>query len=368
MTSALAAVVAGAGARFAIERVEIPDPGADQILVRLEAASICRADIGARDGEFPVAYPIVLGHEGCGVVVKTGANVTTLQSGQRVVLTFDTCGDCRECRSGAVALCSEQLVRNWAGDRTTPRAKAGSTDVQLGFFGQSSFAEYAITSPRNTIAVPADVAPELLAPLGCGVQTGFGAVSNVLRPKAGDTIAVFGAGAVGMSALCALHLITGVTALVIEPDPVRRRLAVDLGASVVIDSQHSDLPGAIRGHSPHGLQGAVECSGHPSAFSAAVRSLNHGATVVLVGAPPAGTFAELDVFDLTLGSKRVVGSCEGNSNPAEMIPHLANLIEAGRLPVSRLIEAYPFDEIERAASDMTTGRVIKPVLTFCQGA
>jgi aryl-alcohol dehydrogenase len=133
---------------------------------------------------------------------------------------------------------------------------------------------------------------------------------------------------------------------------------------VTIDSGQPDLPGVIRGHVPDGLQGAVECSGHPSAFAAAVRALAPGATVVVVGAPPTGTITELDIFDLTLGSKRIVGSCEGNSVPAEMIPHLATLVRSGELPIERLIERYPFDEIERAARDMSTGRVIKPVLTF----
>lgn len=288
MTAGLAAVVAAAGAPFDLTRVDLPDPAEGQVLVRLEAVGICHADLGARAGHFPVSYPVVLGHEGCGIVIDTGPGVSGLRAGQRVVLTFDTCGRCAGCRAGCPARCSEQLVRNWVGDADTPRAIGPAGAVQLGFFGQSSFAEYALTSARNTIPVDVDVSPELLAPLGCGVQTGYGAVSNVLRPAPGDTVAVFGAGAVGLSAVMALGHAEDVTVIAVDPDPGRRDLAVEFGAAVVFDPDAGDPAAAIRLQFPDGLQGAIECSGHASASSAAVRSVGQSGTVVLVGSPPGG--------------------------------------------------------------------------------
>ena len=364
MTSGMAGVVTSAGAPFDLMRIALPAPEAGQVLVRLEAAGICHADLGARAGHFPVSYPVVLGHEGCGVVLETGPGVTELREGQRVVLTFDTCGQCVGCRAGQPARCSEQLVRNWIGDETTPRANSSMGNVQLGFFGQSSFAEYALVNTRNAIPVDVDVSPELLAPLGCGVQTGYGAVSNMLRPRHGDVVAVFGAGAVGLSAVMALGQVADVTVIAVDPDPGRRQLATELGAAVLIDPDAGDPAAAIRSVYPDGVHGAVECSGHASATSAAVRSVGQSGSVVLVGAPPPGTLAEFDVFDIVLTSKRIMGCIEGDGVPREMIPFLAGLIADGRLRLDKLVRTYPFADIETAADDMASGRVVKPVLTF----
>jgi aryl-alcohol dehydrogenase len=364
MTSGLAAVVREAGASFALERIDLPALAEGQLVVQLEAVSICHADLGARAGEFPVSYPLVLGHEGCGRVVETGPGVDTISVGQRVVLTFDTCGACPDCLAHRPARCSNQFPRNWTGDAETPRAASSSGAVQLGFFGQSSFAEYAIASTRNAIPVDTDLKAELLAPLGCGVQTGFGAVSNVLKPAPGDKVAVFGAGAVGLSAVMALNLEDDVTVVVVDPDSRRRELAGTLGADVMVDPNAFDPATLIRDLFPDGLQGAVECSGQTSAFTAAVRSCGASSTIILVGSPPFGTLAELDIFDVILGSKKIIGCIEGDGVPHRMIPFLVKLIERRDLRIDRLIETFPFLEIERAACDMATGRVVKPVLTF----
>jgi aryl-alcohol dehydrogenase len=364
MTSGLAAVVGAPGAVFDLERVDLPELVEGQVLVRLEAVGICHADLGARAGTFPVSYPVVLGHEGCGVVVDAGPDVSTISAGDRVVLTFDTCGTCPSCCANKPARCSHQFARNWTGDEATPRAAASSGVVQLGFFGQSSFAEYAIASTRNAIPVDVTAAAELLAPLGCGVQTGFGAVSNVLNPAHGDVVAVFGAGAVGLSAVMALNLDVGVTTVVVEPDPGRRQLAKELGASVLIDPRVADPAEEIRAHFPEGVHGAVECSGQTAAFAAAVSITGQSGTVVVVGSPAFGTRAEIDVFDLILRSKTIVGCIEGDCVPSADIPRLAGLIDRGELRVDRIIDVYPFSEIERAARDMAAGRVVKPVLRF----
>lgn len=364
MTSSLAAVVRSAGTPFVLETLDLPAPLGNQVLVRLEAVGICHADLAAREGDFPVPYPVVLGHEGCGVVVEVGAAVKTVRSGQRVVLTFDSCGACAGCRAGRPSRCTQGLTRNWIRDPASPRASATSGDVHLGFFGQSSFAQYALAGDRNAVPVDTEVGAELLAPLGCGVQTGFGAVRNVLRPAVGETVAVFGAGGVGLSAVMALNQVDGVTVVVVDPDPGRRELAAKLGAEVLIDPSVSDPVEEIRGRFPDGLTGSVECSGKPAALTAAVRSCGIGGTTVVVGAPPFGTLADLDVADVVNSSKRILGCVEGDSDPHEMIRHLVGLIERGRLPVDRLVKTYPFTEVESAAHDMSTGAVVKPVLMF----
>lgn len=364
MKSVLAAVVETPGSAFTFQRIDLPELTAGQVLVRLEAVSICHADLGARSGEFPVSYPLVLGHEGCGTAVELGPGVSTIALGQRVVLTFDTCGSCANCAADKPARCSHQFPRNWSGDEATPRAISPSGTVQLGFFGQSSFAEYAIASTRNAIPVSSTVGVELLAPLGCGVQTGVGAVKNVLRPTHGDIVAVFGAGAVGLSAVMALNLQPGITTVVVEPDEGRRELAAELGADVLVDPRVGDPAATIRARFTDGIQGAVECSGQPPAFAAAVGSVGQSGTIVVVGSPPVGTRAELDVFDLILDSKTIIGCIEGDAVPSREIPELARLAEQRQIRIDRMIKTYPFAEIEKAASDMAAGRVVKPVLMF----
>lgn len=365
MGSFTAAVVSKPGGVFELDTFRLPSLSDGQVLVRLEATGLCHADLGARSGDFPVPHPIVLGHEGCGIVEEVGRGVTTLRPGHRVVLTFDTCDGCEACRAGVGTQCADLLTRNWTGDDSTPTAISESTgsEVRLGFFGQSSFATYAIAHERNTIPVETGLAAEVLAPLGCGVQTGVGAVKNVLRPSPGDVVAVFGAGAVGMSAALAL-LSGGVEFVVVDPDPARRALAENLGCALTVDPGAGDPAAIIRDSYAGGLSGALECSGNPTAFTAAVNCTRTGATTAVVGAPAFGTLGQLDIADLVNSSKRIVGSVEGDSTPGELIPWMVAEIEGGRLPVHLLVRTYPFADVEEAACDMAAGSVIKPVLIF----
>ena len=364
----MAATVSAPKETFTLREVELDEPAADEVLVRIEATGMCHADLAVRDGDFPFPLPGVAGHEGAGVVERVGAAVTSVRAGQRVMLTFDSCGRCAGCVAGLPSQCREFVACNFTrGSRPDGRPTLWRDGDPLhgNFFGQSSFAGYALARERNTIPVPetaADVDPAELAPLGCGVQTGAGVVLNVLRPGAGATLAVFGAGVVGLSAVMAAALLPLREIIVVDVQEARLELAGRLGATQVIDARTTDPVEALKDLTGGGPDLVVESSGVPAVLVQALRSLATGGTAGVVGVPPFGTTAPVDVADIVNESKHVLGVVEGQSNPPEFLPRLASLIADGRLPVGELVRTYPLADIEIAAAAMVAGETVKPVL------
>ncbi|WP_433558141.1 NAD(P)-dependent alcohol dehydrogenase [Pseudonocardia xinjiangensis] len=360
--------VASAGAPFARRALVLDDPRPDEVLVRVEAVGMCHADLAVRAGEFPFPLPGVAGHEGAGIVEQVGSGVTTVHLGDRVILTFDSCGRCRACGSGVPSQCEEFLPRNFTnGARPdgSPSLRDGGEVVHGNFFGQSSFATYALTSERNTIPVPAiasGVPSSVLAPLGCGIQTGAGAVLNVLRPEAASTVAVFGAGVVGLSAVMAAALLPIEQLVVVDVLDSRLELARELGATSVVNSRTADPVEAIRDLTGGGAGHVVESSGVPAVLVQAITSLRGGGSAAVVGVPPFGTTAPVDVADVVNNSKRIFGVVEGRSNPPTFLPDLAALLATGRLPVEKLVTTFALGEVELAADMMRNGTATKPVL------
>ncbi|MCI2423378.1 NAD(P)-dependent alcohol dehydrogenase [Saccharopolyspora sp. K220] len=360
--------VASAGAPFTRRALEVADPRPDEVLVRVEAVGMCHADLAVRAGEFPFPLPGVAGHEGAGIVEQVGSGVTTVRPGDRVVLTFDSCGRCRGCVSGVPSQCYEFVARNFTnGARPdgTPSLHDGDGVVHGNFFGQSSFATYALARERNTIPVPAiaaDVPSSVLAPLGCGIQTGAGAVLNVLQPEASSTVAVFGAGVVGLSAVMAAALLPIEQLVVVDVLDSRLELARELGATTVVNSRTTDPIEAIKDATGGGAGHVVESSGVPAVLVQAIKSLRVGGAAAVVGVPPFGTTAPIDVADVVNDSKRVIGVVEGRSNPPTFLPDLVALTAAGRLPVEKLVTTFPLGDVERAAEAMKNGTATKPVL------
>jgi aryl-alcohol dehydrogenase len=367
-TTMSAMTIASAGAPFVRRTLELDDPHPDEVLVRIEAVGMCHADLAVRAGEFPFPLPGVAGHEGAGTVVQVGSEVTTVEPGDRVMLTFDSCGRCRACAAGIPSQCAEFVARNFTnGARPDgcPNLYDGENVVHGNFFGQSSFATYALARERNTTAVPtvaADVPSSVLAPLGCGVQTGAGAVLNVLRPETSSTVAVFGAGVVGLSAVMAAHLLPIEQLVVVDVLDSRLELARELGATTVLNSRDNDPVEAIRDLTGGGVAHVVESSGVPAVLVQAISSLGIGGAAAVVGVPPFGTTAPIDVADVVNNSKRVYGVVEGRSNPPTFLPDLAALVAAGRLPVGKLVTTFGLDEVEQAAEAMAAGTATKPVL------
>ena len=363
-----AMLVSSAGGEFTRRELTIDDPAAEEVLVRIEAVGMCHADLAVRAGEFPFPLPGVAGHEGAGRVEAVGAGVTSVRPGDRVMLTFDSCGHCVWCVSGDPSRCQEFVAYNFTnGARPdgTPTLWDGDTPVHGSFFGQSSFAGYALARERNTVRVPdvaADVASAVLAPLGCGIQTGVGAVLNALAPQAGSAVAVFGAGVVGLSAVMAAAMLPVSTIVVVDVQASRLEIARTLGATHVVNSRTEDARKQLTEITGGGPQYLVESSGVPTVLALAIQSLAIGGTAAVVGVPPFGVTAPIDVADLVNGSKRVLGVVEGRSNPPVFLPRLAELVATGRLPVEKLVGTFALEDVEKAAEAMKAGTTIKPVL------
>lgn len=362
-----AAVVESGGAPFTLSDVELDAPGPREAVVRMVATGLCHTDLTVASGGLPFPLPGVLGHEGAGVVEAVGPAVTGVAPGDNVVLSFTSCGECRNCHGGHPAYCATWLPLNLLGGR---RADGSSTlrrnGAPLGghFFGQSSFAERALVDERSLVKVDADVPLETVAPLGCGVQTGVGALWNVLRPATGSTVVVLGAGAVGLSAVMAAALTPATRIVAVDRVGERLSLAEELGATHTVSTDGADLGEALAEITAgRGADGVVETTGNAAVLRQGVDALAARGTLVVVGAPPFGTEVALDVNGL-LGGKRIVGLTLGDAETQTFVPALVRLVQDGRLPLHRLISTYPFAEIDRAVRDMRAGKAIKPVLTF----
>lgn len=360
-----AAVVREESGPFEIETLELDDPQPGEVLVRVVGAGLCHTDLAVRDQYYPTPLPAVLGHEGSGVVEAVGEGVTKVEAGDRVVLTFDHDGTCRNCREGDVAYCDDFFAHNFAGRRVTDGSSPIHDDgeeVSGMFFGQSSFATHSIATERNVVPVGDDVPLELLGPLGCGVQTGAGAVINTLDPQAASSIVVFGTGSVGLSAVMAADLKGCTDIVAVDLMESRLEKALELGATHAIDpTSVDDTVDAIHGHLGGGADYSVETTANTTVLRQAVDCLRQNADCAVVGAPPLGTEVELDVNNVLFG-RNVKGVIEGNSMPDLFIPDLIELYRAGKFPFDELVTYYDFGDIERAIAEQEAGEAIKPVL------
>jgi aryl-alcohol dehydrogenase len=367
MTSTRAAVVESAGAPFTVTDVELAHPRPDEVVVRMVATGLCHTDLGVAAGALPFPLPGVLGHEGAGVIEEVGSAVTRVQPGDHVILSFTSCGRCVTCRGGHPAYCQTWLPMNLIGGARTdgsPTISRGGEPIGGHFFGQSSFAARALVDERSLVKVDADVPLERIAPLGCGVQTGAGAVWNVLNPRPGSTIAVTGAGAVGLSAVMAAALTPATAIIAIDRLPERLALATELGATHVIDTNDGDLAEQIaEATGGAGVDGVVETTGNVAVLRGAVDALAVCGTAVLVGAPPFGTEVGIEVNGMLPGRK-ITGLTLGDSEIETLIPALVRLAASGRMPLERLITEYPFEQIGQAVDDVHASKTIKPVLRF----
>jgi aryl-alcohol dehydrogenase len=360
-----AAVVREKGGPFKIETISLDEPRENEVLVRIAGVGMCHTDLVVRDQYFPTPLPAVLGHEGSGIVEKVGANVRKVAVGDTVVLSFASCGVCANCLSGRGGYCPDLYGRNFSGGRpdgSSPCCDAHGERVSGYFFAQSSFGEYAMASERNVVKIPNDVPVEIMGPLGCGIQTGAGAVINALKPGGGSSIAIFGAGSVGLSAVMAAKVVGCTTIIAVDLNDARLGLATELGATHVVNSGREDAVAAIQAQAGgEGVQYSLECTGLPKVVRQAVDCLRLTGTSGVIGVAPLGTQISLDMNGILFG-RSVRGIIEGDSIPDIFIPQLVELWRQGRFPFDRLIRKYPLSKIEDAARASEAGEVLKAVL------
>ena len=359
-----AAVTDAKGAPFAVQSVEVDELRPDEVLVKVAAAGVCHTDLIVRDQWYPVPLPAVLGHEGAGVVERVGANVAKVAPGDRVGMSFNSCGACPTCLTGRPTYCHDFFARNFGATRpdgTTALSRDGQA-IHSHFFGQSSFATHAVATERNVVKLPDDVPLEVVAPFGCGIQTGAGAILNVMRPPAGASVAVFGTGTVGMAAIMAAVAGGATTVIGVDLNPARLQLARELGATDVIDAGRQDPVEQVKAITGLGADFTIEATGVAAVLRQAVDASAPTGVTGVIGAPAIGTEVSLDINDLLIFGRSVRGIVEGDSVPDVFVPRLVELWRQDRFPVDRLMRNYDLDQLDEAAHDAEAGRVIKAVV------
>ncbi|MEW2570659.1 NAD(P)-dependent alcohol dehydrogenase [Streptomyces sp. NPDC047070] len=356
-----AAVLRTYESRFTVEEVLLHSgPEDDEILVEIAGSGMCRTDLAVRRSAGRSPLPAVLGHEGAGVVVETGGPHTGLRNGDHVVLSFDSCGHCPTCMNAEPAYChsfaplnlyggrAERAARftDLAGDRLAPR-----------WFGQSSFAQYAVVPARNAVRVDPALPVQLLGPLGCGFLTGAGAVLHSLGVGPGDTLVVLGAGAVGLAAVMAASACAAVC-VAVDRHPQRLALAERFGA-IPLYADSADLPGRIRRLTDGGASHALDTTASVQLINQALCALRPTGHLGLVAR--LHTTLTLEPGTLEQG-RRISHICEGDAVPGLLVPRLTGLWQAGRFPFDELIRTYPLADINEAEHDCETGLVVKPVV------
>jgi aryl-alcohol dehydrogenase len=363
---ATAALLEAVGAPLRLAEITLDAPAEGEILVRMRGVGICHTDITAQAGIFPLPLPAVLGHEGSGVVEAVGPGVEALRVGDHVALSFDHCGECSQCSGGHPAYCDAFAPLNYFGTRIdgSVTMHRGDDEVYGNWFGQSSFATHAIASVHNAVKVPDDLPLELLGPLGCGLQTGAGSVLNVMGAKAGEGIIVFGLGAVGLGALMAAKAVECDPIIGVDLNPDRLAIATDLGATHTINpSEVDDFLWTVQELAAPGLHYSFDAVGAGPVIRQALESLRTAGHCVTVGFQGLEHEITIDQGHLLLG-RRLSGVIEGDADPQTFIPRLVELYREGKFPFDRLVQTFPFEQINEAIAAANAGSVIKPVLVF----
>jgi aryl-alcohol dehydrogenase len=356
METIRAAVLRGRGGPLNIETLEMEGPRDDEVLVAVVASGICRTDIDLCDDWEEETGPAVLGHEGAGVVEKAGRNVKSVVPGDHVVLSYQSCGLCPPCRAGRPAACRRFFEANFGFCRLDGSNALERSGVRGHFFGQSSFADRSLATERNLVKVPGDLPLEMLAPLGCGMQTGAGTVMNALAVRAGQGVAVFGTGAVGLAAVMAARVAGADPVVGVDVVPRRIALALELGATHGIDGRREDVVSRIGEIAGRGVDYVIDTTGDPGLARIAAAVLRPGGTAAFL----AGTGAPSSLP----GRRKAVEIIQGNAVPQRFIPEMISWYRSGRFPFDRLIKFYGFDDINRAMADAKRGDTIKPVLRW----
>jgi aryl-alcohol dehydrogenase len=362
------AVLRSPSSEFTIEPLVLAPPGLGEVLVQIVAVGLCHTDVATRDGIIPFPMPGVLGHEGSGRVVQVGPHVTKVAPGDAVALSFASCGKCPACVGGPPAYCHMFMPLNYAGarpDGTSPLSSPTGEPIGAMFFGQSSFATHVVTGERNVVRIPETAPLDIAGTLGCGVQTGAGAIMRSFDAPAGSSLVVLGAGSVGLSAVLGAVVRELAHIIVVEPHESRRQLALELGATRVLDPAAGPIADQIRGIVPDGVDYAFDTTGRPDVIEATVAALTHRGTLGLVGVPNDPTAGiNLNIIGTILQGLTVTGIIEGDSDPDVFIPELLTLHAAGRFPFDKMITKLPFAEINKAIELQHRGEAVKVVLVL----
>jgi aryl-alcohol dehydrogenase len=366
-----AAVAHSSDSPFVTEDLALRTPAANEIRVRIVATGVCHTDIMTKN-EGLCEFPIVLGHEGAGIVDALGEDVTGFELGDHVVLSYDYCGHCPQCKNDKPSYCNDHGSLNFAGvrpngDKTHRSADSDEADVFGSFFQQSSFATYALSHASNTISVDKSLPLPLLAPLGCGVQTGAGTVLNTLQVQAESSIAVFGCGCVGLSAIMAAKVAAARNIVAVDINPARLQVALECGAThAVAPADFADAASLVEHirsiSNDNGLHYAIDTTGVPDVLRQAFDCCGPLGITAMIAPGVPGTEVSVEMLGLLPG-KSLRGVIQGDSVSKSFIPKLIELWQQGQFPYDKLITKFTgIEQIDAAVEAMSKGNVIKPVV------
>ncbi|EJU00091.1 zinc-containing alcohol dehydrogenase [Dacryopinax primogenitus] len=364
-----ALVITKPGSGFALEKIQLEEIEKDEVLVEMYASGICHTDLIVEHGFLPVGgFPIVVGHEGSGIVKGVGSSVTNVAPGDGVLLSFTSCGTCRACKSHHTAYCETFHAVNFGSQRPdkTPRAANEQGRVEMGFFGQSSFARDSVVCAASCVKVDRLTEDEmrLLAPLGCGLMTGAGTVDNIFAATAPGSIAVFGMGGVGFGAIFAAKSRGLSPIIAVDIDDSRLALALELGAThTIIGKQEKDVVGAIRALSNGGVNYSVETTANNTVKLQAINSVYKLGKVGIVGTTGTDK-VEVEVDTMIKSGASIIGVAMGDAYTSEYLPKLVEEYRAGRFPLDKLTKHYKPEEIDTAVKEMISGQTIKPIIVW----
>ncbi|MCJ1304379.1 hypothetical protein MMC08_007191 [Hypocenomyce scalaris] len=376
MVAAIALIIEEHQSPFVVDTVELEPLQPDEVLVKLKATGVCHTDVKIQRGDIPQPLPMVVGHEGAGVVQEVGSAVKDLIVGDHVLLSYNSCGKCRNCKRNQTYQCVEMNKRNFGAQRPdgSQAIKWKGSPANGCFFGQSSFSNPAVVQVASCVKVDKSLPLEALAPLGCGAQTGAGSVFHVVKPVENETrsLVIFGIGGVGSAALMAAHILAtdypGVLSTIIAVDLTdsRLELAKQLGATHVINPSKvkSVIDTVIGITGGEGADAAVDCTGAISVINDMFYLVGSGGTAITLGVPASGLKASVEVSSFVKGCKTYRASHQGNSYSKEFLPFLADLYMKGRLPLDLVQKQYRAADINQAVKEMSEGSVVKPVLLW----
>lgn len=360
-----AAVLRTPGEPLTIEDVDLAEPGPGEVQVRVEAAGVCHSDLHYMSGDLPCRLPIILGHEGAGVVERVGPGVTRLAPGDQVVMMWrPRCGHCEFCASGRPGLCTSARIQVESGGLLdgTSRLTAGEERVNH-FLGVSCFAEQCVVAQESVIRVPEGTPPQIASVVGCAVITGVGAVLNVMAAATGQGCLIVGAGGVGLSAVMGAALAGAYPIIVSDVGRDKLELATALGATHTVNAAEGPVEAAVEEISPGGVPWAFEAVGKPETVQTSMACLRPGGTTVAIGLGAASTVVQVRLNELVQREKRLVGSLYGSANTVIQIPRLLELYAAGRLPLDRLLGAsYSLDGVNNAYAALADGALGRSVI------
>jgi S-(hydroxymethyl)glutathione dehydrogenase / alcohol dehydrogenase len=363
-----AAVLFEVGKKLEIEDVEVQRPRAGEVLVHMAAAGVCHSDLHVMTGHLYAPLPAILGHEGSGTVQEVGPGVTSLRPGDHVIPLWRlSCGDCEYCTGGRPALCPSGTQIRMTGrlpDGTT-RFTLGDTELKH-FAGVSSFAEYSVIPEKALLKIPADLPLDRAALFGCAVATGVGAVLNAAQVRAGTSVAVFGAGGIGLNVIQGARLAGAEKIIAVDLLESKLEYARQFGATHTINASSGDPVVQVRALTDgRGVDYAFEAIGVPKVMRQAYDTLAKRGIAVLIGVTPMTTEVSVPVMSLVFEERVLTGSVYGSSRPRVDIPRLIALYRAGKLKLDELLtRTYPFEEINQAYEALERGEVARSVVTF----